>query len=496
MPESLRFGRGGGLSAPSGELDRPGLTLLIASLGTGLVLLVFANVVATVAPTIAALRGGAGGETWALSGMSLGLAAMLLTLGSVADDHGRRRVFLMSNVALVLSSILAAAAPVVWVFVAGRILQGAAGAGVVASSLGLIGHTFPSGPDRTWATGVWGAAVGAGTALGPLVGAATALIGGWRAGYWVQAGAAALLVAVSFRLVENRALAPRPLDPWGAALFAAGMASLVAGLTLGRAHWGAASTIGLLLLSAMLLVGFVVLEQRNATPMIELSLFRHPLFLASASGALFVGLAMVAMASFLPTFLERALHRSPMAAAGILAVFSVTGTLVAFHVRRLPDRLDAGGRLAIGFVFGALGLAGLSELSAHSGWVRLIPGLILLGVGYGLANAALGRLAVESVPRARAGMGSGANNTARYVGGAVGVAIVASLLAAGNDRPGAAGLAQGWNLATVVTAGLCLLGAGLALACRRVRRSARRPPTAYGWHPPAAEAPDQGARET
>ncbi len=494
MPKLFGPALGDEPSAPPEEVDQPRLTLLMASLGTGLVLLVFASVVATVAPTISALRGGAGGETWALSGMSLGLATMLLSLGSVADDYGRRRVFLASNLALAVSSILAATAPVVWLFVAGRILQGAAGAGVVASSLGMIGHAFPTGPARTWATGVWGAAVGAGTALGPLLGAATALVGGWRASYWVQAGAALLLVAASFRLVENRALTPRPADPWGATVFALAMASLVAGLTLGRAGWGGFSTVGLLVLSSVLLVGFAVLEQRSTPPMIELTLFRHPLFLASASGALFVGLAMVAVVSFLPTFLERALHRSPLAAAGILALFSVTGTVVAFHVRRLPDRLDAGGRVAIGFVFGAFGLAGLSDLSPQSGWVRLVPGLILLGVGYGLSNAALGRLAVESVPRGRAGMGSGANNTARYVGGAVGVAIVAALLAAGNDRSGAAGLAHGWNLATAVAAGLCLVGAALALACRRAQRPERPPQAAYGWREPAAEAEQRATR--
>lgn len=245
---------------------------------------------------------------------------------------------------------------------------------------------------------------------------------------------------------------------------------LVAGVTLGRQGWTRLATLILLLVSVTLLICFIAVEQRQREPMIELSLFRRPLFLASASAALFVGLAVVAVVSFLPTFLERAQHRSPLAAAGILAVFSVSGTVVAFHVRRLPDRLDSGRRVAIGFVFGALGLAAVSDVSVHAGWLRLAPGLLLLGIGYGLTNAALGRLAVESVPRSRAGMGSGANNTARYVGGAVGVAIIAALLAAGDDRPGAVGLIHGWNLATGVAAALCLLGAGIALACRREER--------------------------
>ncbi len=457
----------GALASGNGDGSNPIITLVVASAGTALVLLVFANVVVTVTPTIVGLRGGAAGETWALSGMSLGLATMLLSLGAVADDYGRRRVFLVSGLALAASSALAALAPDIGVFVVARVLQGAAGAGVVASSLGLIGHAFPEGPPRTHATGLWGAAVGAGTALGPLVGAGLALIGGWRAGYWFQAAAAALLIPTGLLLDETPTASARRVDFAGAALFGSAMACLIAGLTLGRQDWGRPATLGMLVGSVMLLVGFISVERRRDEPMIDLALFRRPMFLASASGALFVGLAVVAVVSFLPTFLQRALHQSTLASAGILALFSLTGTIVAFHVRRLPDRLDSGHRVALGFVCGAIGLAMISDLSAHSSWLHLAPGLILLGTGYGLTNAALGRLAVESVPRPRASMGSGANNTARYVGGAAGVAIVAALLAAGDDRPGATGLAHGWNLASAVAAGLCLTGAAVALACRR-----------------------------
>jgi len=451
-----------------GEDSTSAVTLVVASAGTGLVLLVFANVVTTVAPTISELGGGTAGETWALGGMSLGLATMLLSLGAVADDHGRRRVFLFSSVALAAASVLAAIASGIGVFVAARVLQGGAGAGIVASSLGTIGHAFPDGPARTRATGVWGAAVGAGTALGPLIGAALASIGGWRAGYWFQAAAAASLVPAGLLLVETRAASARRVDLAGATLFGSAMACLLAGLTLGRADWGRLSTIAALVASGILLAGFVAVEQRREEPMIELSLFRRPLFLASESGALFVGLAIVAVVSFLPTFLQRALHDSTLTSAWILALFSVTGTIVAFQGRRLPDSLDSGRRVALGFLCGAIGLAASSGLSPHSGWVRLAPGLILLGAGYGLTNASLGRLAVESVPLGRAGMGSGANNTARYVGGAAGVAVVAALLAAGDNRQGAAGLAHGWNLASAVAAVLCLIGAGTALACRRL----------------------------
>jgi len=254
------------------------------------------------------------------------------------------------------------------------------------------------------------------------VGAGLALIGGWRAGYWFQAAAAASLIPAGSLLVETPAASARRVDLAGAAFFGSAMACLIAGLTLGRQDWGRVATVGTLVGSVVLLVGFIYIERRRAEPMIDLALFRRPMFLASASGALFVGLAVVAVVSFLPTFLQRALHHSTLASAWILALFSVTGTIVAFQVRRLPDRLDSGHRVALGFVCGAIGLTTISDVSAHSSWMRLAPGLILLGAGYGLTNAALGRLAVESVPRARAGMGSGASNTARYLGGAAGVA--------------------------------------------------------------------------
>ena len=128
----------------------------------------FSAVVTTVGDSNRALHGGVSSQTWTLSGMSLGLAATLLTVGALADDLGRRRVLVISSALLAVFSALAAAAPSIGVLVAARILQGAAGAGIVAASLGTIGHAFPTGHRRTLATSVWGSAVGAGIAIGPL----------------------------------------------------------------------------------------------------------------------------------------------------------------------------------------------------------------------------------------------------------------------------------------------------------------------------------------
>jgi sugar phosphate permease len=134
-------------------------------------------------------------------------------------------------------------------------------------------------------------------------------------------------------------------------------------------------------------------------------------------------------------------------------------------LRTLLGRFNAPSVLALGFTICAAGELALSGLGVDSSWTDLVPGLAVIGIGSGLTNASLGRLAVASVPRERAGTGSGANNTARYLGGAAGVALVVAL-ATGSAGGNATGLLHGWNTAAIVCAALCLLAALVAAACR------------------------------
>jgi MFS family permease len=445
----------------------PRWTLAVAAFGTLLVLADFSAVVTTVGETSRSLGGGVSAQTWALSGMSLGLATALLTLGALADDFGRRRVLLASAVALALASALAALAGDMVVFVAARVLQGIAGAGVIAASLAAIGHAFPSGAPRTHATGVWGAALGAGIAIGPLAGAALAVAFGWRSGYWLQAASAAVLVPAAATVAESRAETRRPLDLPGLVALAGGMASVTAGLVEGRSAWTSATTIALLAGGVVLLGVFAAVELSRRVPMVDLRLLGQAPFVASVSGALFTGLAIVSLMSYSATFYQRALGIGVIGSAGVLAAWSVTSVVAALGARRLPAGVPSHRRLAIGLALAGAGELALTGLTTGSPWTRLLPGLLIAGVGSGIANAALGRLAVESVPHERAGMGSGANNTARYLGGAAGVALVVAVVAAVG---GAAGtptqLVHGWNAVTLVCAGLCAAGSAIAAASR------------------------------
>jgi MFS family permease len=441
-------------------------TLRVAGAGTLLVLVAFTTVLTTAHDTAVALHASLAWQTWALSAMSLGLAAALLTVGALADDLGRRRALLASAVALALATAAAAGAPSIAAFVAARVLQGMAGAGVLAASLGLIGHAFPTGPPRARATGVWGAAVGGGIALGPLLAGALDAAGDWRTAYWCQAGLALLLGLAAAALPESRAPARRAVDVPGAVVLSAGMATVTAALVSGRQSWGSPVTLALLVAGVALLGLFVAVELRRAEPMLDLRLLRRPAFVASLAGALVTGLSTIALMSYLPTFLQRALHLSVLGSAGVVGAWSATSALVAWHARRLPAGLEDRHRLAIGFALCAGGLAALSGLPAEASWARLVPGLVVAGLGTGLVNAALGRLAVASVPADRPGMGSGANNTARYLGGAAGVALVIALAAQGSGPARPAALVHGWNTAALVTAGLSAAGAAAVAMCR------------------------------
>ncbi|WP_437129283.1 MFS transporter [Streptomyces hydrogenans] len=440
-------------------------------------------------------------QAWLLNGTPLGLAALLLVAGALADAHGRRRVFLLGTLALGVTTALGAFAGTTALFTAARIAQGAASAAILAGSLGLLADAYPSGRDRIRATGVWGASVSAGIALGPLL-AAVLSLADWRLAY-LALGAATLATAVTGARTltpprtggggapastptgsgggpapspgrtagtpapspERTADAPAPSpagraggggrpDLAGATALALALGALLTALTLGRDGWLRPAVGVLLLASAVLLALFVAVERRRKDPMIDLGLLRRPAFRASTVGALFTGLAVIGLFSVLPSLLMRGQGVAPLAAAGLFVLWSGTSFVVALQARRLAGRISAPYQLALGFVLSAAGvlpLLGTVDAPAVP-WPRLMAGLVVAGAGSGLLNAALPRLAVDSVPPERAAMGSGANNTARYIGSAAGVALMLALSATDPDTAFAA------------SAALALAGAALTVA--------------------------------
>jgi predicted MFS family arabinose efflux permease len=455
-----------------------GRTLAVAAAGTLLVLVAFTAPLATLPATAAGVHAGPGAQAWILSGMSVGCAAGLLASGALGDDYGRRRTFLAGAAVLAAGSLLGAAAPEAVLLVLARILQGLGGAAIVACSLGLIGDAYPDGPGRARATGIWGAALGAGVAIGPFLALGVQTTAGWRSPYAITAMlAVALAAAGRSALAESRAARPRPVDTAGTVLLASGLSALLAGLVEGRGGWNRPATLGLLLLGAVLVAGFVVAERRGRHPMLDLGLLRRPDFVGALIAALATGAGVLSITSYTPIIVEQGLGGSALAGVSAMLAWSGLSVLTPLAARWLSARITPRTQLVAGLVGCAAGQLTLLGLHLGDPVTRLLPGLLVAGAANGVLNAALGRQAVSSVPVERAAMGSGANNTARYVGSAIGLALVTVTVTRGGHDPAA--VLHGWNIAVLLTSAFSLTGALVVL------RSGRR---AAGTEPAAAFA--------
>jgi MFS family permease len=464
----------------------PRLALYIAAFGTLLVVVDYTSPLTTMPPVASALQMGTSAQTWVLTGMLIGVTALLLTAGSAADDFGRKRIFTGGVALLLVSTVLSGVATDSAIFIAGRVLQGAAAAAVMAPSLGLIGKAFPTGHARVRALGVWGASVGLGIALGPIYAALVERGAGWRAVYLILAAICVPLIFVAVSgLTESRGQADlegltdpdepatrlgrllAKFDPLGVITLGGGASCVIAGLSEGRHGWGKPDVLVLLVVGVLLLALFAVVEHLVTTPMLDPALFRSPGFIASSSGALFTGLAIIGLMSYLPTVLQSSLGESPLTASGVLAIWSGLSAFFALQARHLSTRLNPITQVAVSLLLCGAGEAALAGMHAGSSWVHLAPGLAVAGVGSGVLNAALARLAVSSVPTHRTAMGSGANNSARYLGSALGVAIAVTVVGRATSSQGPSqAMAVGANHAVLIAAGFCLIGAAIAVWAR------------------------------
>jgi predicted MFS family arabinose efflux permease len=237
----------------------------------------------------------------------------------------------------------------------------------------------------------------------------------------------------------------------------------------------------LLLLSAgvVLLGAFVEVERRSDHPMLDLALLRRPAFAAVTLAAVATGGGVIALLSYLPGFAGTALGFSSLTTAWLILAWSGPSIVTALASRRLPSSWSGRTRMTAALLLIAVGQLLLWGIGAGSGVGRFLPGLLVAGVGSGILNAAMGRESVASVPSGQGALGSGANNTARYLGSALGVTVV-SIVAAPSGVVNASTLSSGWDRAAIVTAAVSLAG---AVAVHLVgERAAAEPVVGIGSH--------------
>jgi EmrB/QacA subfamily drug resistance transporter len=406
---------------------------------------------------------------WVVSGYSLALAATLLTAGTLADLLGRRRMFLGGLAGFVAASLLCAVAPSALVLIAGRAAQGLAGAVLLSSSLALLAQDF-TGTARAGAIGIWGATVAAAFAVGPLEGGLLTESFGWRAVFVLDAAVALACLPVGIRrLRESRDPDAEGVDWWGTLTLSTGLFLGVFALTRGDvAGWGSGLILASAAGAALLLAAFVAVEQRKREPMLDLGLFAIPTFTGASVVVLVMAASTFGPFLYLTLFLLDGAGTSPTAVglqllplSGAALVVSVLGGRFA---RVLPVRVA----LPVGQLLCATGLLAIRGLEASSPWTVMLPGLLVLGVGIGLANPAVTYAALGVVPATRSGMASGVNNTFRQVGIAIGIAVLGTLLPTRVEGDPAA-FAAALDQILLVSAGAAVAGAALAATLVRQR---------------------------
>jgi MFS family permease len=440
-------------------------SLVAIAAGTALVLITYVTPMATLPGTAADLGADAAARAWLLSSMPVGLAAGLLAAGVLGDNLGRRRVYVAGLAVLAAGAFGCGAARDSVVFVAARVLEGFGGAAILACGLAILAGDFHEARRRAHATSVWGASVGIGISLGVVVSAALGA-SRWRESYLVVGALALILLWPSVsRVRESRAAQHRRLDGGGLVLFAAAMTLTVCALTRGRDGVDVV-TAALATAAVLALAGFVVVERRTREPLIEPELLRHRGFRAAAIGSLTVGAGITATASFVPTVAQVGLGAGLWTVAVLVIAWSGTSMVTSVLLPRLRRPVEGPVPIALLLVVVAVGqLLGYGLGAGSSPW-RLVPSMAIAGVATGLLNALLGREAVASVGADRAAMGSGANNTARYLGAAVGITlfVVIATHVGGN-------VIAGWNAAVVVSAVLTLIGAGAVVVAGKPART-------------------------
>ena len=403
------------------------------------------------------LGAGTHGLEWVVDAYTVVFASLLISSGALADRFGRRRAFQCGLAVFGTASLAGALAPSLGVLVAARAVQGAGASLLSPVALAIVVNAMPDPRERAQAIGVWASVFGLSMAAGPVTGGALIAAFGWRSLFWINAPVIVTALILTAVLVpESRAQHARRLDLPGQVLLTVAVAASVGVLIEGpRLGWTSPPAWAGYLLTVAAAAGFTRAERHRREPMMDLGLFRRPAFTTAVLGAVAVFAALNITLLLNTLYLQHTRGWTPLTAGlatlpmalGATVCAPLSGTLVGQRGPRLP--------LLLAGLFITSGGLCLADLTPNTSVLLLLLAYLLIGTGFGFANAPITNTAVTGLPPARAGVAGAITSTARQVGSAIGIAIAGGLVSGALP----AGLAQashpGWLI--VAACGLFLL---------------------------------------
>jgi EmrB/QacA subfamily drug resistance transporter len=422
---------------------------------------------------------------WVVNAYVLTFGGFLLLGGRAADLLGRRSVFQAGLVLFALASLAGGFAANEGQLIAARAVQGLGAAILSPAALSIVTVTFRDGAERNKALGVWGAVAGSGGAVGVLLGGLLTDTLGWEWVLWVNVpiGLAAFALAPMLVADSRSEAATRAFDAAGAITVTAGLSALVYALVdANDAGWGSLQTVGMLSLAATLIAAFVVIELRSASPLVPFRIFRLRTLTGANAVGLLIGASLFSMFFFISLYMQQVLGFSPIKSGFSYLPLALTIIASAGVASQLVTRIGFKPVLVTGLVFVAAGLLWFSQVSVDGAYVTDVLGPSLLAaIGLGLSFVPVTIAAVSGVAKREAGLASGLINTSQQIGGALGLAVLATIAnsrtdavmatARGNPAELPRALTEGFQSAFFAGAGFAILGIAAALVLIRSRDS-------------------------
>jgi MFS family permease len=415
--------------------------------------------------------------TWVLTGYLLSASVFTPIIGRVGDMYGKRRVLIYTLLVLALGSILSALATNITVMIIGRIIQGVGG-GVLPLSFGIVRDQFPE--DKVpGSIGIIAALTSVGSGIGIAISGPilTALNFHWL--FWLPGGMVLLTAIGAIFVIPDSGVRAAGRISWSGALLLAGwLVTLLLAVSEAPVWgWGSLSVLGLLTAAVVLFVVWIWAEMRSSHPLIDMKMMRIPTIWTTNAVALLMGAGMYAAFAFTPEFIQTAKDEGygfgvSITQSGVLLLpQAITGFIFGISSGWLTRTFGAKRVLLTALI--ASSCAFIMLTTAHSMLWEIVVALTILGGGFGAAYAGMAALVVGAVPSHQTGVASGMNANIRTVGGAIGSAVVSSLVSArlnGDGLPFESGYTHGFLLLFVVTS-LAVVGASLVPGAGPLSRS-------------------------
>jgi EmrB/QacA subfamily drug resistance transporter len=429
-PQPRRATRG---SAPSHhEQGHPQRWLILAILCTCLVLIVASVSSLNIAiPSIQQALGATQSEVqWIVDAYALVFAGLLLPAGAIGDRYGRKWTLLGGLALFAIASTVASTAGSPTQLIAMRAVMGIGAAFIMPSTLSLLTSVFPPS-ERQKAIAVWAGFAGAGGAIGVVASGALLDSYWWGSVFFIVVPIAAIALAlIAFVVPNSRDHEDHPLDPIGALLSIVGLSGLVYAIIEGPTKgWSDPLVVGGFVAAAVLLVGFVLWELHNPEPMLDPRFFRIPRFAIGAATITIGFFAMFSLFFAVSQYFQYVRDYSPLKSGLATLPFAITMIIVAPRGVAVAEKLTVRVSMALGMAMIGIGLLGMGLVRADSPYLFLVLFVAVMACGAGLSNPPSTASIMTSLPINKAGVGSAVNDTTREVGGALGIAVVGSLIA-------------------------------------------------------------------